>query len=228
MESPLDSSDPQTPNNATMKWLQLSVVAIVFAIGFWQFAKADFDWRAVLEGANPWVFFFAMASLPVFGFPISACYIYAGIAFEPSVGIPACLGALIINMSVSYLLTQSVFKGPVERLVAKFGWKIPKVKGYNQFRLTFAIRTVPGPPFFFQNVTLGLAGIPFWTYLWISLLAQGSIAIGVILCSSALSKDPSSVGGIVALVIIGVLIVAKSIRWIVLRHRQIRSIEKFD
>ena len=140
------------------------------------------------------------------------CYIYAGLAFEPLEASIACLAALCVNMSVSYALTHSIFKTPICRFLEKRGWPIPKLTEDNQFRFTFLMRTVPGPPFFFQNLTLSLAGIPFWTYLWISLLTQGSIAIGVIFCSRYLSQDPLGMGGITVIVILSALLIAKSIR----------------
>jgi uncharacterized membrane protein YdjX (TVP38/TMEM64 family) len=202
----------ETRNDHWLRTVQFSAIGVMFVIGFWQFYRVGFDWRAVLDMTSPWAFFLAMASLPVFGFPISACYIYAGLAFEPLEASIACLAALCVNMSVSYALTHSVFKMPISRFLEKRGWPIPKLTEDNQFRFTFLMRTVPGPPFFFQNLTLSLAGIPFWTYLWISLLTQGSIAIGVILCSRYLSQDPLGMGGITVIVILSALLIAKSIR----------------
>ena len=206
-----------------LKWVQIGVVGLVFALGFWQFASVDFEWRAVLDRTSVWSFFLAMASLPVFGFPISACYIYAGLAFEPLEASLACLAALAVNMSASYALTHSVFKKPIEAFMEKRSWSIPKMDDDNQFRFTFLVRTVPGPPFFFQNLALGLAGIPFWTYLWISLLAQGGIAIGVIVCSRYLSEDPWSKGGITLIIILVALFVAKTIRAVRSRRAEKRS-----
>ncbi len=189
-------------------------------LGFWLFARAGYDWRAVLDGTDPWTFFGLMATLPVVGFPISACYIYAGLAFDWPTAAAVCWGGLAVNMTGSYLLMRTVFRGPLLRLFARRGWQVPKLEGDRLFRFVFLVRTVPGPPFFFQNLALSVAGIPFWTYLWMSLLTQGSIALGVIYCSGVLSRDPSSVGGIVALLLIGLLLVAKTVRWAARRRRQ--------
>ncbi len=201
-----------------LKGAQFTAIAVIFAIGFWQFARAGFDWHAVLESANLWVFFLAMASLPVFGFPISACYIYAGLAFHPMEASLVCLAALSVNMTVSYALTHSVLKKPIIKFLDKRGWSIPEMNDENQFRFTFLIRTIPGPPFFFQNLTLSLAGIPFWTYLWISLLTQGSIAIAVILSSRYLSKDPFGKGGIILIGLLLALFAAKAVRSMIKRQ----------
>lgn len=196
-----------------------TIALAIGGVGFWLFSRAGYDWRVVLDGTSPWTFFGLMATLPMAGFPISVCYIYAGLAFDAPTAALACIGALAINMTGSYLLMRTVFREPIMRLLARRGWRIPELKGYSIFRFVFIVRTVPGPPFFFQNLALSVAGVPFWSYLWISLLAQGGIALGVIYCSGVLSRDPSSAGGIVALVILGILVVAKTVRWLVKRRK---------
>lgn len=188
---------------------------------FWKLSQAGYDWRSVLEGTDPWAFFVAMATLPVFGFPISVCYFYAGMAFGPWTALACCLGALAINMSASYWMTHSIFRGPAQRLLARRGWRIPELSEENALRFVFLVRTVPGPPFFFQNLALGLSGIPFFTYLWISLLAQGSIAAGVIYCSGVLSRDPSSAGAYVVVAILAALLVVKTVKWV--SKRRVRA-----
>jgi uncharacterized membrane protein YdjX (TVP38/TMEM64 family) len=210
-----------------LKVVQGLAILVVFGVGYWQLARVGFDWRAVLEDANLWVFFLAMASLPVFGFPISACYIYAGLAFEPVEASLTCLGALLVNMSVSYVLTQTVLKTPILGFIERRGWSLPKLTEENEFRFIFLVRTIPGPPFFFQNLALGLAGVSFWTYLWVSMLGQGSIAVGVIFCTRYLSQDPLSTGGISGIAILIVLIIAKSIRAIK-RKRLISNEASFE
>jgi uncharacterized membrane protein YdjX (TVP38/TMEM64 family) len=208
-------------------WIRVippAAIVIVFGIGFWQLARVGFDWRAVLDTSSLWIFFLAMASLPVFGFPISACYIYAGVAFEPLEASLVCIGALLVNMSVSYALAHSVLKKPIVRLLEKRSWTLPTLTDENQFRFTFLVRTIPGPPFFFQNLALGIAGIPFWTYLWISLLAQGGIAVGVIFCSRYLSQDPFSKVGITIFVILAALFIGKTVRSLTKRREKSQSL----
>lgn len=223
-EAPQDAaaawSEKAPPVPRRLRALQFMVLGALLLIAFWQFARAGFDWRAALQGNDPGVFFFAMATLPVFGFPISVCYVYAGMAFDAGTAIAACIGGLAINMSASYALTRSFLKEPISCLLQKRGWRIPRLTEENAFRFAFLIRTVPGPPFFFQNLALGLSGMPFWSYLGISLLTQGSIAAGVIYCTSVLSKDPKSVGGYVAIAVILLLLILKSIRFLMKRRRQ--------
>lgn len=205
--------------DTVVRVIQSVVVASVCVVGFWQFARVGFDWRAVLDSTSPLMFFFLMASLPVFGFPISACYIYAGMAFSPIVAVAACLAALGVNISVSYALTHSILKRPIEHFLAKRGWAIPEVSSEYQFRFVFLLRTIPGPPFFFQNLVLSLTNIPFWTYFWVSLLGQGTIAVVVIYCTDSLIEDPFGRNGLIVMGVLLVLFLAKAVREIRKRRR---------
>lgn len=197
----------------------------IVAVGVWLLSRVGYDWRAVLEGTSPWAFFLAMATLPVCGFPISVCYVYAGMAYDPLTAMVACWAALAINMTLSYWLSRTILHDWVERVFAKRGWKIPELKGETIFRVTFLVRTVPGPPFFFQNLGLAVAGVPFGTYFWVSLMAQGSIAAGVIYCVGTLSRDPGSVGGIVAAAVVGMLIVLKTVKWVLKQRKKRKETE---
>lgn len=191
------------------KLLQIAIIAVVFGLATWQLVRAGFDWRLALENSNPWLFFVAMASLPVFGFPISVCYIFAGLAFPPPIAIACCLGALAINMSASYVLANTVFKGPIEAFIAARKWKVPEIPEKNKIKFALLIRVIPGPPYFVQNLVISLSGLPFPTYLWTGLLTQGGIGILMILCTRYLSHETFSTGGIIAMTVIGVIILLK-------------------
>lgn len=172
-------------------FLRLGVFALllVSGVGLLLWAGADWElWAENLTHLHPLAFLAAMSLLPVVGFPISAFYFFAGVVYGWALGIPLCLGALAINMSLSYVFTRTLLRAPLLELVRRRGLELPRVKTATyQFRMTFLIRTVPGPPFPFQNYLLALAGIPFRIYLPISLAAQGVIGSVVIVTSSLLT-----------------------------------------
>lgn len=210
--APIPAASAKSGRIDAWKAAQIAIVSGMAALAVWQLARVGFDWRMALEGASPWTFFLAMATLPVFGFPISACYLYAGLAFEPVPAIAACLGGLCVNLSASYALTRGVFRRPIERLIARRGWKLPALREENQFRWVFALRTIPGPPFFFQNLAISLVGVPFGLYLWVSLLGQGAIAVGMVLGARAVSTDPGGLATWSLVCIAAALVTAKLVR----------------
>ncbi|MEX2380767.1 MAG: hypothetical protein WD490_00135 [Opitutales bacterium] len=165
-------------------------------------------WAGRLTHLHPALFLVAMCLLPVVGFPISAFYFYAGVTYGWGLGIPLCLGSLAMNMTLSYFVAQSLLRKPLSELLQRGGHELPHFRtGMNQFRATFLLRTVPGPPFPVQNYLLALAGIPFVIYLPVSLATQGAIGSLVIFSSDRLTLhlEPSVliVGALVLFLLAG-------------------------
>lgn len=172
-------------------FLRLSLFGLLLLVGLGLVVWAGTDWETWAERLthlHPAAFLATMSVLPVIGFPISAFYFFAGVIYGWAFGIPLCMAALAINMSLSYVFTRTLLRAPLSELVRKRGLTLPSVKTpTNQFRVTFLLRTVPGPPFALQNYILALAGIPFAIYLPVSVVAQGAIGSIVIITSSLLT-----------------------------------------
>ena len=123
------------------------------------------------EGAG--VFFVAMAILPFFGVPLSPFILSAGALFAPTLGawlvIASGVAAIGFNIAVSYWFGAVALRPWMERLVAWLGYRIPEVPAGGGWRFVLLLRVVPGVPFFVQNYLLGLARVPFGSYMLISL-----------------------------------------------------------
>jgi uncharacterized membrane protein YdjX (TVP38/TMEM64 family) len=182
------SALPSSPGNP---FVRLALFALLVGLGVSLLLWMGADWRAWAEqlaDLHPALFLLAMSALPVAGFPISAFYFYAGVVYGWGLGIPLCLLALAINMSLSYAVTKTLLREPLAQLMKRRGHEMPQLKSAtNQFRATFLVRTVPGPPFPVQNYVLTLAGVPFAIYLPVSLLSQGAIGSLVIVSSGLLT-----------------------------------------
>ncbi len=190
--TPLTEVEPVTIRPLSRNvFVRLGLFGLLLLIGLSLLLWAGTDWRLWAEQVthlHPGVFLVAMSLLPVVGFPISAFYFFAGVVYGWQIGIPICLAALAINMSLSYIFTRTLLRAPLSELVRRRGLELPQVKRAKyQFRMTFLIRTVPGAPFPLQNYILALAGIPFKIYLPVSLAAQGVIGSVVIVTSSLLT-----------------------------------------
>ncbi|HZZ20011.1 MAG TPA: VTT domain-containing protein [Opitutaceae bacterium] len=145
--------------------------------------------RAVttVRGLGPWAFFSAMAILPAFSVPLSLFTLTAGELYAPLMTLPGVIAAAFvaigINMVITYWLARYALRPVLSRLVARYGYTIPKVTKANALSVTLALRLTPGPPFFIQSYLLGMAEVPFRLYLVASLLCQipwgvGSIVLG--------------------------------------------------
>ncbi len=186
----------ESPPTARAPFIRLGLFGLLLVPGIALLIWTGGDWRGVLEQlthVSPGLFFAAMSILPVVGFPIAPFYFYAGVAYGWQTGIPLCLAALAVNMTLSYFATRTLLREPIAHLMARQGRRLPVLRGsHNQFRATFLLRTVPGPPFPVQNYLLTLAGVPFGIYLPVSLVAQGMIASAAIVSSGLLTRhvDP--------------------------------------
>ncbi len=130
----------------------------------------------VVRQAGPWVFFSAMAFLPVFGFPLAPFNLAAGPTFSDSMGMPLLIllasTATAVNVALSYGMARYLLRPPITRLLLWLGYTIPSVPKDRHLAVAFLVRITPGPPFFLQSYLLGLADIHFLPYM----IASWSIA----------------------------------------------------
>lgn len=176
-------------------------LAIAFAglagAGFWWLKIHDFSVRlaiddgiAVLRSAGPLVFFGAMAVLPAVGCPMSIFYLAAASAFAPQMGmigvIAASGAALAVDLAVSYWLARYGLRPWLEQMISRTKYKIPVIADADQNQIILLVRITPGPPFFLQNFLLGLAGVRFGSFFWISWVVNMFFASGLIFFGEAI------------------------------------------
>ncbi len=167
---------------------------------------------AWIREAGPWAFFGAIAVLPAFGFPITLLYLAAGPAFAAQMTLPgviaATLVALAVNFALTFWLAHRALRPLVERLLAHTRFRVPQVKPENELSVAVLMRVTPGPPMFLQGYILGLSGVRFRTYMWVSIAVQGLMGTGVIVFGKALieGKGRMAVMGVMLLVAASVLV----------------------
>ncbi|MGZ0654565.1 TVP38/TMEM64 family protein [Coraliomargarita sp. W4R53] len=209
-------------------YLRVGLFALCMAAGIYLFYRMDFDVTKVFESrhhVSGWMFVLAMSLLPVVGFPIAAFYLFAGAAFGFWEGWFYCLVSLAINMSLSYFVARYCLHEALGKLLQKGGYTLPDLSEVNEFRFTFILRTVPGPPFPVQNYLLSLLGVRFPIYISISLLSQGAIAAGMVACGGALPESITMGHVLVGMALLSVLIGMKVLlTWRKKRQEAIRSI----
>lgn len=165
---------------------------------------------AVIRDAGPVVFFLAMALVPAVGAPLSIFGLAAGEAFAPRMtmaGVIVAAGvAIAINLALTYWLARYALRPPLSRLVARYGYSVPRVTKDNALSVTLIVRFT-GAPFFVQNYLLGLAEVPFGLYLLVSWLATAPFAVAFIVLGKAFregsgAKIATGFGLLVAVIII--------------------------
>jgi len=198
--------------------LGLGLLALV-GVGLWWFKIHDCSVRlsieagvAALREAGPWAFFSAYALLPALGFPISVFNLTAASAFAEQMGmagvIAAAGAAIAVNLVLTYWLARHALRPWLERLVSRSKYKIPVVADADHAEITLLLRITPGPPFFLQSYLLGLAGVRFLPYLWISWVISIVYATGFIVFGDAILHGKGMVAfyGLSGLFAVGLIV----------------------
>jgi uncharacterized membrane protein YdjX (TVP38/TMEM64 family) len=184
----------------------------------WALVGSAMEWVRAL-GAG-W-FFAAFAVLPAVGFPVSVFALSAGSLFGPTLGLPMVLAlaglSMAVSMSISYGLARYAVRPWVTRLLGYVGYRVPVVPAEKQKVFTVLVRITPGPPYVFQSFLLGLAGVPFWTYLAISwAICTVNICL-VIVFGDALAQGK---GKVALLALAGVVLVVLAVKLV--RKRMVK------
>jgi uncharacterized membrane protein YdjX (TVP38/TMEM64 family) len=177
-------------------WIKAGVLGVVvLGAGILVLRGVDFRMLSeqmivVIRDAGPWVFFGAMAVLPAIGAPLMAFTMTAGMAFasQMTMGgvLVATLGAIGVNIALTYWLARRVVRPVLEILLKRFGYAVPRVTADNALSIALLVRLTPGPPFFLQGYILGLAEVPFRLYLLVSWLCVLPWAVGAVVLGRGL------------------------------------------
>jgi uncharacterized membrane protein YdjX (TVP38/TMEM64 family) len=101
-----------------------------------------------------------MAVLPLVGFPISVVYLAIGARFGPLVGLPILLGITAFHLGVTYWITGSFLRKPLDRLIARRGYHLPEFRPGEQVGAGLIAILIPGLPYIVRNYLIVLTDIP--------------------------------------------------------------------
>lgn len=210
-----------TPQRKKLPLLKAAIVLGVLAVGA-VLVLRGVDLRGavdrgleVVRGAGPWAFFTGMALLPAVGAPLMAFTIPAGEAFAAKMTLTGvCVAALVaiaINLTLTYWLARYALRPLLTKLVARYGYTVPRVTAENALTVALVVRLTPGPPFFLQGYLLALAEVPFRLYFIVSWLCVLPWALGAIILGQGVLNGNFKV----AMIGFGVLIAAvAAVQWL--------------
>ncbi len=215
------SSSAKVPVGLLVKLGLVAIVGVVLAV----LVLRGVDVRGLIDRvfvvvreAGPWAYFGSMAVLPAFGFPISPYYLTAGEAFAPQMTMPGVLAAAMVANTVqfafSFWLAHRALRPLVERLLARSNYRVPQVKPENETTVAVLTRVTPGPPLCLQSYLLGLSGVRFRTYMWVSVVVQGVMGSAFIVFGKTLMSGE----GKKALIGLMVLVFAIALVQLVRKH----------
>lgn len=221
MESaaPEQRIDEPRRNGPTPYGRLLAIFAVLALAGaFWLTTDRELiaGWKA---DAGPIPFFIGLAVLPAVGFPTTPFFVLAGAMFGLWTGLIGCAAAIAANQVLCYWISHSGLRPWIERRMSRTKYKIPDFSESKSGALRFAVllRIAPGPPTFLKSYVLGLAGVPFWIYFWVSFIFTGLYAVSfIVLGESIFDRDFGTAG-----VAVGVLaVIGCVIAWFRFRHKK--------
>jgi uncharacterized membrane protein YdjX (TVP38/TMEM64 family) len=172
-------TDPSAAAKRKKYFVRLGVAAILLGVAAGLALKElhpllDLIGRgvAVITRLGPWAFFAAMAIMPALGVPSSVFTLTAGSAFGAQLGMAWVVAwgvvATSINIAFTYALARWAIRGWLQRLLVRFGYKLPEVGQGDMTDLIVFLRVTTGIPLCVQNYLLGLADAPAGRYFAIS------------------------------------------------------------
>lgn len=142
-----------------------------------------------LQGTHPALLLAAIAILPLFGFPVSPLLLLCGLAQDGEqnkmLGMLIGVVGIALNDALGYGIA-SWLREPVQRFLVRKKIIVPNIPDKDAAKVVILFRVTPGFPLPFQNFLLGLACVPFFTYMWASLLPQTVIVAGFVLTGGAI------------------------------------------
>jgi len=155
---------------------------------------------AFLQDTNPLVLLAAIAFLPLVGFPVSPLLVIFGLALGKEWGLFLGMLGIALNDSIGYCIA-AFFREPVKRWLEARNIKVPEIAVRDRVKIVILLRVTPGLPQAFQNYILGLAGVPFFTFLWASMIPQSVIVAGFVLTGGAIFE------GKIGLILLGISLI---------------------
>ena len=158
-----------------------------------------------------WAYTLAIFILPIFFFPVSLIFMIAG--NKAACGecsfwevYAFCALGLTLNVLFTYFLA-AFFGSFAERLLAKRGVSVPKVRSDDECEVILLIRMIPGNPLIIQNYILGLARVNYLKYVLISVPFQLiTLAAYMYFGESVFEGDFAGISMAVSLIVILALI----------------------
>ena len=139
------------------------------------------------------------------GFPLSLCYLFAGMAFPIWKAWISCMVVLALSSTIGFFIGKFFAS---DKFICRISQKIEggdtgKIRA---FRLNFYVRAIPGIPYWVQNVFLGAVCSNFKMYFIVNMAVQGAISLAMV--SVGFSFSSADMSGYLAAAVLILFLVA--------------------
>ncbi len=163
--------------------------------------------QTAVSRMHPAAFTVSAAFLTAVGLPATPFFIMAGFAYGHVQGLIVGTLVLLLNDVLTYWVAARFFRARISRWFHRKGLRMPEVAAEDHVRMVLLARLIPGLPLIAQNYGLGLARVPFQTFLLASLPVQIPVMAAYMLSGGALFEGEHGILfiGISLIVVVGII-----------------------
>ncbi|MBL9158122.1 MAG: VTT domain-containing protein [Verrucomicrobiales bacterium] len=150
-------------------WGGLVVVLLLVGglVFLWKTQEGRLDRESILAygmSLPPVVIVIAFFLLPLIGFPVSVLLVLIGLRFGVGWGMVLVTVGMLFHHLVVFAISRSWLREKMERRIASFGHRIPRIEERHRFWFTTIFASIHGPPYAAKLYLLALTNLPFRYY----------------------------------------------------------------
>ena len=204
---------PSKPNFSREKLFKLILIGLLLIATIWITVSFSPDRvRKLIESAGAYgrlVYIALWVFLPIGFFPVPFLAFAGGMGYGLIEGSILTFVGAALNLTFMFFMSRYLFREGLQSFLYRKYPKSKEILAADRSRLNFVLalaRLMPVIPYNIENYAFGLTDIPFWDYLWVSLvfILPGTF-IYVNVGDTALEPGDSSF--VISLVLLAVLVV---------------------
>ena len=220
------------PNFSWEKLLKLILIGLLLLATIWITVSFPPDRvRNLVESARAYgrlVYIALWVFLPIGFFPVPFLAFAGGMGYGLIEGSILTFVGAALNLTFMFFMSRYLFREGLQSFLYRKYPKSKEILAADRSRLNFVLalaRLMPVIPYNIENYAFGLTDIPFWDYLWVSLvfILPGTF-IYVNVGDKALEPGDSSF--VISLVLLAVLVVGTTFLGKYLKQPKKGSVEK--
>ncbi|MHB0808496.1 MAG: TVP38/TMEM64 family protein [Facklamia hominis] len=220
------------PNFSWEKLLKLILIGLLLLATIWITVSFPPDRvRNLIESAGTYgrlVYIALWVFLPIGFFPVPFLAFAGGMGYGLIEGSILTFVGAALNLTFMFFMSRYLFREGLQSFLYRKYPKSKEILAADRSRLNFVLalaRLMPVIPYNIENYAFGLTDIPFWDYLWVSLvfILPGTF-IYVNVGDKALEPEDSSF--VISLVLLAVLVVGTTFLGKYLKQPKKGSVEK--
>ena len=223
---------PSKPNFSWEKLFKIILIGLLLMATIWITVSFSPDRvRSLIESAGAYgrlVYIALWVFLPIGFFPVPFLAFAGGMGYGLIEGSILTFVGAALNLTFMFFMSRYLFREGLQSFLYRKYPKSKEILAADRSRLNFVLalaRLMPVIPYNIENYAFGLTDIPFWDYLWVSLvfILPGTF-IYVNVGDKALEPGDSSF--VISLVLLAVLVVGTTFHGKYLKQPKKDSVKK--